>query len=544
MPSLDRGALDLLAARLRATASVSSVSLIVEQLEDADPALVAGLVAARAAALAVEGHPVGGGRHVGRDAGLEQLLDRSAWYISQQCEQSFRARRWASTPVTAEPVRNGSTPISFRRVIAPGASFVCSVESTKWPVRAASIEILAVSPSRISPTITTSGSERRIERSAEANVRPARDVDLHLVDAREPVLDRILDGDDVDLGPVDLGQRRVERRRLTGAGRPRDEERAGRAADDLLELRAHVVGEAELLERRRLLRLVEEAHDDRLALDRRQGRDADVEHAAGGGRVQRDAAVLRLAALGDVELREHLQARRDAGASSASGSAAPRASTPSMRKRTTSASSCGSKWMSEAPSSAAWKMIELTRRTSGASEMPSSTSRSSASSSASSSELVFARRPRGRRRPRRRGPGGGARRGCPRARRRRARAGSGVASRSSSIAWTLPGSATATRSDVALERVRDRDDALEHVQRDLLRRRPASTPSSGEVDEAAAGSGRRACGRCPSDEATPSSTSAWANEPPCSPGRGRARACRPGPGRSARAGRRRARPAR
>ena len=33
----------------------------------------------------------------------------------------------------------------------------------------------------------------------------------------------------------------------------------------------------------------------------------------GGGRVERDAAVLRLAPLGDVELREHLQARRHAG---------------------------------------------------------------------------------------------------------------------------------------------------------------------------------------------------------------------------------------
>ena len=39
---------------------------------------------------------------------------------------------------------------------------------------AASIAIFAVSLSRISPTITTSGSERRIERSAVANVSPAR----------------------------------------------------------------------------------------------------------------------------------------------------------------------------------------------------------------------------------------------------------------------------------------------------------------------------------------------------------------------------------
>ena len=57
--------------------------------------------------------------------------------------------------------------------------------------------------------------------------------------------------------------------------------------------------------------------------------------------------------------------------------------TPSTRERTTRASSCGSKWMSLAPSSAAWRMIELTRRTSGASETPSSASRSSPSSSSS-----------------------------------------------------------------------------------------------------------------------------------------------------------------
>jgi hypothetical protein len=41
-------------------------------------------------------------------------------------------------------------------------------------VRAASIANFAVSPSRTSPTMTTSGSERRIERSAVANVSPAR----------------------------------------------------------------------------------------------------------------------------------------------------------------------------------------------------------------------------------------------------------------------------------------------------------------------------------------------------------------------------------
>ena len=63
----------------------------------------------------------------------------------------------------------GSTPISVRRVSAPGASLVWSVESTRWPVSADSIAILAVGVSRISPTIITSGSARSIERSASAN---------------------------------------------------------------------------------------------------------------------------------------------------------------------------------------------------------------------------------------------------------------------------------------------------------------------------------------------------------------------------------------
>ncbi|MNC93107.1 hypothetical protein D3C83_96630 [compost metagenome] len=65
----------------------------------------------------------------------------------------------------------GSTPMSLRRVITDGASSVCSVDSTRWPVCAACIAIRAVSWSRISPISTTSGSWRRMERSALANVR-------------------------------------------------------------------------------------------------------------------------------------------------------------------------------------------------------------------------------------------------------------------------------------------------------------------------------------------------------------------------------------
>lgn len=52
------------------------------------------------------------------------------------------------------------------------ASFVCKVENTIWPVKAAWKAMSAVSLSRISPTRTTSGSWRRTERSTEANDMP------------------------------------------------------------------------------------------------------------------------------------------------------------------------------------------------------------------------------------------------------------------------------------------------------------------------------------------------------------------------------------
>ncbi len=62
--------------------------------------------------------------------------------------------------------------MSSSRLTVDGASFVCSVESTRWPVSADCTAICAVSRSRISPIMITSGSWRTIERSAFANVRP------------------------------------------------------------------------------------------------------------------------------------------------------------------------------------------------------------------------------------------------------------------------------------------------------------------------------------------------------------------------------------
>ena len=62
--------------------------------------------------------------------------------------------------------------MSSSRLMAARASLVCKVESTKWPVSAARRQIWAVSASRTSPTMITSGSCRRKDRKALAKVSP------------------------------------------------------------------------------------------------------------------------------------------------------------------------------------------------------------------------------------------------------------------------------------------------------------------------------------------------------------------------------------
>ncbi|MNC91236.1 hypothetical protein D3C83_74580 [compost metagenome] len=62
--------------------------------------------------------------------------------------------------------------MSRRRVTVSAAEFVCSVESTRWPVSAALIAMPPVSRSRISPTMMMFGSCRRNAFSAAAKVIP------------------------------------------------------------------------------------------------------------------------------------------------------------------------------------------------------------------------------------------------------------------------------------------------------------------------------------------------------------------------------------
>ena len=88
---------------------------------------------------------------------------------------------------------------------------------------------------------------------------------------------------------------------------PGDEDDAVGLVDELAERRrASSVAHAELVEVEADVAAVEHAHDDALAEHRRQHADAQVDRVAAD--VQLDAAVLRQAALGDVEVGHDLDA--------------------------------------------------------------------------------------------------------------------------------------------------------------------------------------------------------------------------------------------
>lgn len=50
---------------------------------------------------------------------------------SHKCGHKVRTKRCAMTPIKELASRKGSIPISFKRVTAPIAVLVCSVDSTK-----------------------------------------------------------------------------------------------------------------------------------------------------------------------------------------------------------------------------------------------------------------------------------------------------------------------------------------------------------------------------------------------------------------------------
>ena len=128
------------------------------------------------------------------------------------------------------------------------------------------------------------------------------------------ILDRIFNRDDLVFVGLDLVHRGVQRGRLAATGRPRHQHHAVRLFDVAAELAQVLFVEANHVERQLVELLahrlfVEHAEHGVFAVNRRHDRNAEVDGAPVV--VHAEAAVLRHAALGNVELAHDLDTRND-----------------------------------------------------------------------------------------------------------------------------------------------------------------------------------------------------------------------------------------
>ena len=139
--------------------------------------------------------------------------------------------------------------------------------------------------------------------------QPHLRVGLHLVDALQLVFDGVLDGDHVHVACVQLLERGVERGGLAAAGRSGHQHHPVRLGDGVLEVFVRPLIQPQRGETGRQRGLVENTHDDLLAVD--GGKDAHANVALLLLRAHLEAAVLRNAVLRDVHVGEDLEARHD-----------------------------------------------------------------------------------------------------------------------------------------------------------------------------------------------------------------------------------------
>ena len=136
-----------------------------------------------------------------------------------------------------------------------------------------------------------------------------RRVHMHLVDARELVFDGVLRRDDVHVGGVEVLEAGVKRGRLARTRRARHEDDAVRLLDGVLHRLVGIFVETKRGEAGRKVRLVENTHHHLLAVNGGEDGHAHVHLLPDG--LDLETAVLRLAALGDVERAHDLDAAYD-----------------------------------------------------------------------------------------------------------------------------------------------------------------------------------------------------------------------------------------
>ena len=156
-----------------------------------------------------------------------------------------RTRRWPSTATRVEEIRNGSTPISIRRVTAPGG--VVGVEGAQDEVAGeggldGNLGGLQVAHFSDHDDVRVLA-QKRAEGAAEGQADGF--VDGHLHDAFDVIFDRVLGGEELGVNGVDPAQAGIEGGRLAAAGRAGDHDDAVGALDGLGDVIVEVLGEAQ-----------------------------------------------------------------------------------------------------------------------------------------------------------------------------------------------------------------------------------------------------------------------------------------------------------
>src|SRR5262249_37170033 len=128
-------------------------------------------------------------------------------------------------------------------------------------------------------------------------------------DAGLLVLNGVLDGDDLERLVLDLVEGAVQRGALAGAGRAGHQDDAVRQVDELLEGLVAVLEHADVGEGEDHASLVEQTHDDALAVGHRDDGHANINLAVLYAHL--DASVLRQPLLGDVQVGHDLQTADD-----------------------------------------------------------------------------------------------------------------------------------------------------------------------------------------------------------------------------------------
>ncbi len=132
---------------------------------------------------------------------------------------------------------------------------------------------------------------------------------------RQIVFDRVFHRHDIERGGIHARQRRIQRGGLAGTGRPGDQDDAVRLVDQAIDIRQCGIAHAQAGQVHACGIFLQDAQHRTLAMPGRQCRNADIHGLA--RYPQGDAAVLRQAFLGDIQLRHHLEARHHGGMQSA-----------------------------------------------------------------------------------------------------------------------------------------------------------------------------------------------------------------------------------